>query len=103
MREKIVNVLNKIYGVLIAVSLFASILSLIPFAIALIIGGNTAELICKFIYNDYYPYVIVCASAAVIIGLITMYINKHDFSVGGKKKKEEIKPTVQEGTSNENN
>ena len=103
MREKIVSVLNKIYGALIALSLFAGILPLIPFCIALIIGGKSAELICNFIYNDYYPYVIVCASVAVIIGLITMYINKHNFSVVSKKKKVESKPIVQEGTSNENN
>ena len=103
MREKIVNVLNKIYGALIAVSLFAGILPLIPFIIAMIIGGNTAELICNFIYNEYYPYVIVCASVAVIIGLIAMYINKHNFSVGAKKKTQKTKPTVQEGKSNENN
>ncbi len=85
MREKIVNVLTKIYGAIIAVSLFAGILPLIPFIIAIIIGGSTAESISVFLYNGYYPYVIVCASVAVVIGLIAMYIAKHDFNVGKKK------------------
>ena len=85
MREKIVNVLNKIYGIVIGISLFAGLIPLIPFIIAIIIGGDSAALICDFIYKEYYPYVIVMASVAVVIGLITMYIAKHDFSLSKKK------------------
>ncbi len=105
MREKIVNVLNKIYGALIAISLFAGILPVIPFIVAIIIGGTTAEQICIFIYKEYYPYVIICATVAVIIGLIAMYINKHDFSVSKKKKavkKEEVSSEEQVSSEKQN-
>lgn len=95
MREKIVNVLNKTYGVLMGISFFAGFLPLIPFVVAIIIGGATAEAICLFLYNGYYPWVIVLASVAVLVGLISMYIAKHDFSVNKKAKKTEVAEKVE--------
>ena len=76
MRKKIYNVLNKIYGVLMTASFFAGILPLIPFVIALIIGGETGEKICVFIKDEFYPWVIIAGSIAIVIGLIGMYIAK---------------------------
>ena len=76
MRKKIVDILNKIYGVLMTISFFGGGLPLIPFIIALIIGGPTAEKISLFLYNDYYPWVIMAGSIAIVIGLIGMYIGK---------------------------
>lgn len=87
MREKIANVLNKTYATLMIVSFFAGFLPLIPFIVAIIVGGEVAEDICLFLYNDYYPWIIALASVAVIIGLISMYVSKHDFSVNKKAKK----------------
>lgn len=89
MREKIANVLNKTYGIIMGISFFAGILPLLPFIVAIIIGGEAAEAICLFLYNAYYPWVIVLASVAVMIGLISMYVSKHDFSVNKKAKKAE--------------
>lgn len=63
------------------ISFFAGGLPLIPFIIAICIGGKTGESISVFLYKKYYPIVIVLASLSVIIGLIAMYIrNEHDFS-----------------------
>ena len=76
MREKIFKVANAIYGVLMTVSFFGGVLPLIPFIIALIVGGNTGEAIALFLYNDYYPWVILAGSIAVVVGLIAMYIGK---------------------------
>ena len=76
MRKKIVDILNKIYGVLMTISFFGGGLPLIPFLIALIIGGPTAEKIALFLYNDYYPWIIMAGSIAIVIGLIGMYIGK---------------------------
>lgn len=78
MRKKIYNVLNKIYGIAMTVSFFAGILPLIPFVVAIIIGGETGEAISLFLYNEFYPWVIILASVAIIIGLIAMYIAKID-------------------------
>ena len=87
MREKIAKIFNKIYGAIIIISFFAGILPLIPFIIAIILGGAAAEAICLFLYNQYYPWVIIGASVSVVVGLLGMYIEKYDFSVDKNSKK----------------
>ena len=76
MRQKIYSVLQKIYGIAMTVSFFAGFLPLVPFVIAIIIGGETATSISVFLHKQYYPWVIALASVAVLIGLIAMYIGK---------------------------
>lgn len=76
MRKKIYNVINKIYGILMTASFFAGVLPLIPFIVAIIIGGETGEAISVFLYKQYYPWVIVVGSISIVIGLIGMYIAK---------------------------
>lgn len=82
MKQKVYNILNRIYSVGMMISFFAGGLPLIPFIIAIIIGGSTGEAIAVFLYKSYYPWVIVLASISVLFGLVAMYIGKqHDFSV----------------------
>lgn len=76
MRDKIYKVLNKIYGATMTVAFFGGVLPLIPFIVALIMGGTTGEKISLFLYEEYYPWVLALASISVVIGLITMYIGK---------------------------
>ena len=76
MRKKIVDILGKIYGALMMTSFFAGILPLIPFIVAICIGGETGEKISLFLYKDFYPWVILLASVAILIGLVAMYISK---------------------------
>lgn len=76
MREKIFKVANKIYGVLMTLSFFGGILPLIPFIVALCIGGTTGEAISVFLYEKYYPWVIIAGSIALVIGLFAMYLGK---------------------------
>lgn len=76
MRKKIFNVLNKVYGVLMTVSFFGGFLPLIPFVFAMVVGGKLAENISVFLYNQYYPWVIIIGSVAVAAGLLAMYIGK---------------------------
>ena len=81
MREKIYNVLKKLYGVTMTAAFFGGVLPLIPFLIALIIGGGaggTGEAISTWLYKQYYPWVIALASIAVIIGLIAMYVGRQE-------------------------
>lgn len=87
MREKVFKVLNKIYGVLMTISFFAGIVPLIPFVIAIIIGGPTGEAIALFLKKEFYPWVIAMAAIAVVIGLIAMYIGKIDEASVNKAKK----------------
>lgn len=76
MRKKIFKVANNIYGVLMTISFFGGILPLIPFIIAMIIGGEIGQAISVFLYNDYYPWVILAGSIAIVVGLIAMYVGK---------------------------
>ncbi|MBE6663241.1 MAG: hypothetical protein E7602_01920 [Ruminococcaceae bacterium] len=91
MREKIYNVMNKIYGISILVSLFAGFLPVIPFILAIIIGGETGANISVFLYKQYYPWVAVLASLAVIIGIVALYIGgKITFKFPKKAKKDKL-------------
>ncbi len=76
MRKKLFNILNRSYGIMMTVSFFAGFLPLIPFIVAIIIGGETGESIAVFLKNDYYPYVIILGSLSVVVGLVAMYIGK---------------------------
>ncbi len=87
MREKIYKVLNKVYGAILIVAFFAGILPLIPFVIALIVGGPTGEAISVFLYNEYYPWVISASAISVVVGWIALYFLK-DEKTSKKKNKE---------------
>ena len=76
MRQKLYNILKKVYGIMMTVSFFAGGLPLIPFIIALIIGGPLGETIAVFLHKQYYPWVIVLGSLAIVVGLIAMYVGK---------------------------
>ena len=76
MREKIFKILNKIYGVMMTISFFAGFLPLPPFIFAIIVGGELGENISLFLYEKYYPWVIIIGSIALVIGLIAMYAGK---------------------------
>ena len=90
MKKKIYEVMNKIYGISMTVAFFGGILPLIPFVVAMIIGGEIGEKIALFLYNDYYPWIIGLASVSVVIGLIAMYIGKQKgLSIKEDKKSDE--------------
>lgn len=76
MRKKIFDILNKIYGILMSISFFGGVLPLLPFIFAIIVGGELGEKIALFLYNDYYPWVIISGSVALVVGAIAMYIGK---------------------------
>ncbi len=98
MRQKIEKVLQKIYGIALTVSFFAGLLPLIPFIVAICIGGGeggTGEAIGTWLYKQYYPCVIALASIAILIGLVAMYVGKKEAfstkSFGMDKKKDNVK------------
>ncbi len=78
MREKLFKIFNKTYGILMSISFFAGFLPLIPFIFAIIVGGKLGESISLFLYKQYYPWVIILGSVAIVVGLIAMYIGKLD-------------------------
>lgn len=98
MKQKIIKVLNKIYAVLMTFSFFAGVLPIIPFIVAIIIGGDTGAAISNFLYKQYYVWVIACGSVAIIVGCISMYIGKVE-SLSLKS----INTKKEEDSSEENN
>ncbi len=89
---KIFEIMKKLYGILMMVSFFGAALPVIPFIVALIIGGKTGEAIATFLTAKYYPVIMVLACIAVIFGVIGMYAaKKQDFSLKTLNRKEEKK------------
>ena len=95
MREKIYTVLKKLYGITMTVAFFGGVIPLVPFIVAMFIGGGaegTGETIATWLYKQYYPWVIALASIAILIGLIAMYVGGQEGlsakSLGISKKKE---------------
>ena len=78
MREKIYDIINKIYGILMTTAFFGGLIPLIPFVIAIIIGGPQGEAMAIFIQKQVYPWIIALASTAVLLGWIAMCIEKKD-------------------------
>ena len=85
--KKISDVIKAIFGYSIMLTLFAGGLTFFGFIIALIIGGETATLICEIIYKHIFPIIIYFASATVLIGLIAMYLSGETALSANKKKK----------------
>lgn len=78
MREKLYNTLKKVYGIVMTIAFFAGIIPLIPFVVAMIIGGANGEKIAVFLSENVYPVIIVLASIAVLLGWIAMYVGKKE-------------------------
>ena len=80
---------------MMSISFFAGILPLIPFIIAIIIGGEWGEKISNFLYKQFYPWVIIIGCVAIIVGLIAMYVGKLEGlsvkKVSANNKEEETK------------
>jgi hypothetical protein len=74
MKEKITNAISIVFGYGIMLSLFIGGLTFFGYIAALIIGGNTADMICTFIYKTIYPYLVYFTSIIVLLGLLKMYI-----------------------------
>ena len=98
MRQKLEKILQKVYGITLSISFFAGLLPLIPFLIAIVIGGGeggTGEAISTWLYKSYYPWVIALASIAILIGLVAVYVGRKEAfstkSFGIDKNKKEKK------------
>ena len=92
MREKLYRILNRIYGILMCTSFFAGFLPVIPFIVAICIGGETGAAISNFLYKEYYPWVIVLGSVAIVVGLFGLYVAKiNELSLKSFKGKDEKK------------
>lgn len=72
---KVSNVLKEVYSYGIIICLFGSSLTIIGFIVAFCIGGETASLICEFIYKKIFYYLILSSSFIILIGLVSIYFS----------------------------
>ena len=84
--KKVASVLKVIFGYGIMVCLFAGGLTFFGYLAALIIGGDTAAVICEFIYKQIIPVIIKASTVLVLLGLVTMYLNGEKALTSDKKK-----------------
>ena len=87
-REKVAKILTYVYAIGIAVALFAGALSSIAYVVAMVIGGDTAKEICRFVYKDFYPVIIYISSVSILIGLLKMYVAGQKALVPTKRNKD---------------
>lgn len=73
--KKLSAVLKTVFGYGIMIALFAGGLTFFGYAVALIIGGETAAVICAFLYKKVIPAIIYLSVAMVLLGLVAMYLN----------------------------
>ena len=83
--KKSSEILKVVFGYGIMLCLFAGGITFFGYVAALIIGGNTAVIICSFIYKQLFPYIIYCTSLLVLLGLFAMYLNG-EMALTAKKK-----------------
>ena len=84
--KKISAVLKTVFGYGIMICLFAGGLTFFGYLAALIIGGETAALICTVIYKTVVPYIIKTSTIMVLLGLVAMYLNGEMALTSNKKK-----------------
>ena len=84
--KKLSAVLKTIFGYGIMIALFVGGLTFFGYVAALIIGGETATLICAFIYKKIVPVIIYLSVSMVLLGLVAMYLNGEVALTPEKKK-----------------
>lgn len=87
-RNRIADVLKVIFGYGILITLFVGGLTFFGYLAALVIGGESAGIICEFIYKSIVPIMIKVSTSVVLLGLLVMYLrNETALTATGKKKK----------------
>lgn len=83
---KVSEILKKIFGYGIYVSLFVGGLTFLGYVAAFIIGGETATKICEMITEYIIPVAIYIANCMVLLGVFSMYL-AGEFALTPEKKK----------------
>lgn len=71
---KMSAVLKKIFGYGIMTTLFLGGFTFFAYVIAIIIGGDTAELICRMVSDRIIPILIYVTNVCIVLGLVAMYL-----------------------------
>nr|WP_300798330.1 hypothetical protein [uncultured Acetatifactor sp.] len=74
--KKMSDILLRVFAVGALAAVFAGGFSFGGYLIALMLGGETAEMLCMFIFKGYLPWVIRLTSVFTMCGLGGMYLMK---------------------------
>ena len=85
--KKIAEKLKIVFGYGIMLTLFVGGLTFFGYLVALIIGGDTAALICEVIYKQIVPVMIKVTTILVMFGLVTMYLADEKALIPSKRDK----------------
>lgn len=72
--KRLAGFLKVIFGYGILVCLLIGALIFFGYVAAMIVGGETATVICTFIYKRVVPVMVYMSTSMVLLGLITMYL-----------------------------
>lgn len=72
--KKVSEVCKMIFGYGIMIMLFAGGMTFFGYVAALVIGGDTAAVICEWIYKKVIPVIVYSTSCLVLFGLVSMYL-----------------------------
>ena len=84
--KKLSDVFKLIFGYGIMIVLFAGGLSFFGYVAALLIGGESAEALCTWIYKSFIPVIIYASTILILFGLVTMYMAGEKALTPGRKK-----------------
>ena len=84
--SKISAVCRTVFGYGIMLCLFAGGMTFFGYLAALIIGGDTAVMICTLIYKTVLTAVTRISTILVLLGLLAMYLNGEVALIANKKK-----------------
>ena len=86
--KKFTEICKLVFGYGIMISLFAGGLTFFAYLIALIVGGDTAALICEITYKQVIPVIVKLSTTMILLGLVCMYMSgEKSLSPSEKKKK----------------
>lgn len=85
--KKFTEICKLIFGYGIMLSLFAGGLTFFAYLIALIIGGDTAALICEVTYKQVIPVIVKISTSMILLGLVCMYLSGEKSLTPSEKKK----------------
>lgn len=74
-KEKVVDVLNTIFGIGCIIVLLVSIVSAIVFICCFFVGPDLATTVTGVIRGKVIPYTALFSAALYLIGIIKMYVN----------------------------
>jgi len=85
--KKFTEFCKLVFGYGIMISLFAGGLTFFAYLVALIVGGDTAALICDITYKQVVPVIVKTSTIMILLGLACMYMSGEKSLTPSEKKK----------------